>query len=59
MHWLTRPVILIGEGCRDADLTPLLNLGLPILTSWQAKDMIDNAHPLLFWVAGDLWSERS
>ena len=58
MHWLTRPVILIGEGCRDADLTPLLNLGLPILTSWQAKDMIDNAHPFYFGSPG-IYGQRT
>ncbi len=43
-----RPVILVGEGCRDADLAPLLACGIPILSSWQAADLIDNDHPNYF-----------
>ncbi len=46
-----RPVILLGWGVRlagGADLARgnLLNLGVPILTSWGAKDLLPAAEPL-------------
>jgi acetolactate synthase I/II/III large subunit len=40
----SRPVILLGAGARGADLTQYLELNVPILTSWQAKDLLDNTH---------------
>lgn len=43
-----KPVVLLGEGARGADLSRLLTFGIPILTSWQASDLIDNGHPLYF-----------
>lgn len=45
-----RSVIIIGHGVRasGADPTPLLSLNVPILASWQAADLIDNAHPMYF-----------
>lgn len=48
MQASSRPVILVGEGCRYADLAPLLACGIPILSSWQAADLIDNSHPNYF-----------
>jgi len=43
-----RPVILLGHGIRAAGaahLAPkLLELGVPVLASWQAKDLVDNDH---------------
>lgn len=44
-----KPVILLGAGARGVDV---LSWGLPILTSWQAKDMVDNSHPLYFGSPG-------
>jgi acetolactate synthase-1/2/3 large subunit len=47
-----RPVILLGHGLRlagGADLAPkLLTYGIPVLSSWQACDMLDSNHPLNF-----------
>jgi len=41
-----KPVILLGMGCTGSkDLLPeLMNLGIPVLTSWQAIDLVDNYH---------------
>src|SRR5688572_19003112 len=47
-----RPVILLGYGAKDADCEKLLNLGIPVLTSWQAKDLVDNTHPNYFGSPG-------
>ena len=52
MEWSERPVILLGHGCREADISPLLFLGVPILTSWQVKDMIPHDHPYYFGSPG-------
>lgn len=52
MNWSERPVILLGNGARGADLRPLYALGVPILTSWAAKDMVDNDDPLYFGSPG-------
>lgn len=45
-----RPAILLGHGLRlagGADLAPkLLTYGIPVLSSWQACDMLDSDHPL-------------
>lgn len=43
-----RPVIILGNGARGADCAALLNLGVPVLTSWQAIDLVDNFHPTYF-----------
>ena len=50
MKWSSKPVIVVGHGVRasGADITPLLSLGVPILSSWQAMDLIDNFHPIYF-----------
>jgi len=52
-----RPVILLGEGARGADIGAILALGVPILTSWQAADLIDSDHPLNFGRPG-LYGQR-
>lgn len=43
-----RPVILLGEGARGCDLSKLYDHAIPILTSWQASDLLDNDHELYF-----------
>lgn len=47
-----RPVILLGHGLRLAggsDLAPkLLTYGVPVLSSWQACDMLDSDAPMNF-----------
>lgn len=47
-----RPVILLGHGLRLSgrpDLAPkLLTYGIPVLSSWQACDMLDSDHPSNF-----------
>lgn len=48
----SRPVILLGNGARGCDLEPILKLSVPILTSWHAKDMIDNDHEWYFGSPG-------
>lgn len=52
----SRPVILLGHGIRAAGaahLAPrLLELGVPVLASWQAKDLVDNDHPLFMGCPG-------
>ena len=56
MRWLKRPLIMLGHGIRAAgcqDLVPsLLNLGLPVASSWQAKDLADNFHPYFLGCTG-------
>jgi acetolactate synthase-1/2/3 large subunit len=49
-----RPVICLGHGVRAAgvDPAPLLDLGIPILSSWAAKDLVDNFHPNYFGSPG-------
>ena len=56
-----RPVILLGHGLRlagGADLAPkLLTYGVPVLSSWQALDMLDSDHPMNFGRPG-LYGQR-
>jgi acetolactate synthase-1/2/3 large subunit len=52
MKSYSRPVILLGNGARGCDLTEWLKLEVPFLTSWNAKDMVDNAHPWYFGSPG-------
>lgn len=56
-----RPVILLGHGLRlagGAELAPkLLTYGVPVLTSWQAADMLDSDHPMNFGRPG-LYGQR-
>ena len=46
MKWSEKPVIVLGHGARasDADASPLLEMGVPVLSSWQAADLVDNTH---------------
>src|SRR5687768_16890132 len=37
-----RPVILLGNGARDAGADRLLNIGVPVLSSWMAADLVNN-----------------
>jgi len=47
---------MLGHGIRAAgcqDLAPmLLNLGVPVVASWQAKDLVDNRHPAFLGCTG-------
>lgn len=45
-----KPVIVLGYGIRSAGADPskLLELGIPVLSSWQAADLVDNNHPMYF-----------
>ena len=43
-----RPVILIGNGARGADCAKLLRLGVPVLSTWMAPDIVDNNDPMYF-----------
>lgn len=52
-----RPVILLGQGVRlsgadPASVAALMELGVPVLTSWLAKDCVDNFHPMYFGSPG-------
>ena len=50
MKWGAKPVIVMGHGIRasGADPVPLLTLGVPVLSSWQAADLVDNRDPMYF-----------
>lgn len=52
MQWSSKPVILLGAGARGADIEKLLSIGVPVLTSWQAKDMVDSRHLYYFGSPG-------
>ncbi len=45
---MSKPVILIGEGCRGVVPEKLTRLNAPILTSWQAIDIIPSDDPMNF-----------
>ena len=47
---MKKPVILLGHGVRLAGADParLLTLGVPILSSWMASDVVDNRHENYF-----------
>ncbi len=50
----SKPVFLLGQGIRAShvDPSPLLDCGIPVLTSWLAKDLVDNSHPMYFGSPG-------
>lgn len=58
MNWSERPVILLGAGARGADVSRLMEMGVPVLTSWQAKDLVDNTHPMYFGSPG-IYGQRA
>lgn len=47
---MSKPVILLGHGVRAAGIDPSIFLvrGIPVLTSWQAADLVDNNHAMYF-----------
>ena len=48
MNLGNRPLIAIGNGCRNVHpllLNQLMDLGLPVVTSWMAADLVNNWHP--------------
>ena len=59
MQWSSRPVILVGHGCRMAgvDMKKLTDLCVPLLFSWQAMDLLDSDHQLNFGRPG-LYGQR-
>lgn len=59
LNWGSKPVILVGHGCRMAgvDMEKLCALGAPMLFSWQAMDLLDSDHPLNFGRCG-LYGQR-
>jgi acetolactate synthase-1/2/3 large subunit len=56
--WSKRSCVLLGAGAREADLSVVMNLGVPVLTSWQAKDSVDNYHPNYFGSPG-IYGQRA
>lgn len=60
LNWRNKPVILVGHGCRAAgvDMAKLTALGVPMLFSWQAMDLLDSDHPLNFGRCG-LYGQRT
>lgn len=57
IDWGSKPVIIVGNGARGANTDALLQLGIPILCSWQAIDLFDSSHPLVFGRTG-LYGQR-
>lgn len=55
----TKPVILVGHGCRmaGADMAKLASLGIPLIFSWQAMDLLDSDHAMNFGRCG-LYGQR-
>lgn len=54
MNLYGKPLIILGYGVRaaGADPTPLLDLGVPIISTWQGADLVDSRHPNYFGRAG-------
>lgn len=50
-----RGVILLGGGAKHPER--YLNYGLPVLSTWQAADFVDNTHPNYFGRPG-IWGQR-
>lgn len=50
MNLFGKPVIILGHGVRASGANPakLLEMGVPILSSWQGSDLVDNFHPMYF-----------
>jgi len=46
----SKPVIILGYGVRASGVDPrtFLTYGVPVLTSWQGMDLVDNRHPMYF-----------
>ena len=60
MNWGDKPVIILGYGVRASDVDPrqFLDLGVPVLTSWQSMDLVDNNHPMYFGRPG-IYGQRT
>lgn len=62
MNWSERPVVLLGHGVRashaEALVPYLMTLGVPVVTSWPAKDLVDNEHPNYMGCSG-IYGNRS
>lgn len=56
MFRVPKPVIIAGAGCKNP--AALLELGIPVLSSWQAMDMFDNYHPNYFGRSG-IYGQRA
>lgn len=55
---LHKSVFVVGHGARGYDLSRIYELGIPILTSWQGADLIDNFHPLYYGRPG-IYGQRT
>ena len=49
-----KSIIILGHGIRasGADAARLLEIGVPVLSSWQGMDLVDNFHPNYFGRSG-------
>jgi acetolactate synthase-1/2/3 large subunit len=57
LHTAQRPVLWLGHGIRlaraEKKVDALINaIGIPVLVSWAAIDMVDSSHPLVYGRAG-------
>lgn len=53
LNWAERPLLLLGNGVRLAKAIPEMNalidlLHIPVMTTWNGVDLIENDHPLFF-----------
>jgi serine/threonine-protein kinase len=60
MDWGEKPVIVLGYGVRaaKADASRALELGVPVISSWQGTDLVDNWHPMYFGRPG-IYGQRA
>lgn len=58
--FLEKPVIILGHGIRASNVHPgtLLRLGIPVLSSWQGADLVDNYDPNYFGRTG-IYGQRT
>ena len=55
-----RPVILLGNGARNADIVSLVSLlDIPVLSTWNAMDILSHKHPRYFGSPGAVASRGS
>jgi len=55
-----KPVIVIGHGVRAAgvEAAKFLSCGMPVISSWQGADLVDNWHPMYFGRPG-IYGQRT
>jgi acetolactate synthase-1/2/3 large subunit len=60
MQWRNKPVILLGAGIRAAGVDParLLELGVPVVATWGAVDLVNNWHNSYFGSIG-IYGQRA